>query len=70
MYFVIKTLNNRGLCREFDRLNLAHPMPMVIAMRMVEPQDASIVDRAHFQVDVSQCVSDHLAIFKPYLLFQ
>jgi hypothetical protein len=70
MYFVVKPLNHIGIRREFDRFDDAHPMTMVKAMRMVEPQDAAVVDRAHFQIDVSQRVFDNLAIFKPNLLLQ
>jgi hypothetical protein len=56
--------------RVLDGLNLAHEMPVVIAVVIVVSQNPAMIHEALFQVDVCKAVRDYLPILEPDLLFK
>ena len=66
----MKPIHQRLVTFEAYALDFAHEMAVMIAMSVVVPENAAIVETADPWIDIGQAVSNQLVAFEPNLLFQ
>jgi len=66
----LKSIGELVVSFEFYGLDFAHEVPVMVAMRIVVPENAAVVEAADSWIDIGQAVSNQLVAFEPNLLFQ
>jgi hypothetical protein len=70
MDFTDESLNQGGVSRKFDCLDLSHKVPVVVIMAVIVAKHAPVNRGTTSQVDVCKTVGGNFVVFKPDLLFQ
>jgi hypothetical protein len=70
MDFTDESLNEGGVSRKFDCLDLSHKVPVVVIMAVIVAKHAPVIRGTPSQVDVCKTVGYNFGVFKADLLFQ
>ena len=68
MDFTDESLNEGGVSRKFDCLDLSHKVPVVVIMAVIVAKHAPVIRGTPSQVDVCEIVGNDFSIFEPDLL--